>query len=368
MSFIVLKNNLKEALMIAERALGENVNLPVLKCLNFNIKKEGVLISSTNLEIGLSTNCSAKIISNGFFLVQSKLISSLISNIPSERINFELKENNLEVKSDNYEAVIPIVTSEEFPIIPEIENKEKFIEINGDFLGEAFTQVVQAVQFSEIRPEISGVFMNFDLNTITLVGTDSFRLAEKKINNNSFKSNYSEGFKCIIPIKTIQECIKIFKKNEPVKIFLDENQILFKNNQTELISRLLEGNFPDYKAIIPKEKESEIEVDRSEFINALKFVGSSNQTIYEVKITTQTDKKYFEIQSTERSSGKFKTVIPAKIKGKNNEIIFNWHFILDGLKNIQDKTTTFVLNGNTKPAIIQSENAGYLYILMPIKQ
>ncbi len=368
MSFIVLKNNLRDALLIAERALGENINLPVLKCLSFNINKSDISISSTNLEIGINTTFSAKILEQGNFLIQAKLLSTLISNIPSERINIEKKENTLEVKSDNYEAVIPITTSEEFPIIPEIENKKYFIEINGNFLIESFSQVAQAVQFSEIRPEISGVFFNFDLNSITLVGTDSFRLAEKKIQSTNFKSNYTQGFKCIIPIKTIQECIKIFKKDETVKIFLDENQILFKNNQTELISRLLEGNFPDYTSIIPKEKETEIEVDKNEFINALKFVGSSNQSIYEVKIIAHFEKKYFEIQSTEKSSGKLKTTIPAKIKGKNNEIIFNWQFILDGLKNTQEKTTTFILNGNSRPALIQSENNQYFYILMPIKQ
>ncbi|MDP1689307.1 MAG: DNA polymerase III subunit beta [bacterium] len=368
MSFIVLRNNLKEALLITERGLGENANLPILKSLSFKINKEGVFISSTNLEIGITTNCSAKIINEDKFLIQSNIISSLIANIPSERLDIKKINNLLEVKSDNYEATIPILSPEDFPIIPEIENKNKYLEINGNIFTEALTQVVQAVQFSEIRPEISGVYLNFDLEIITLVGTDSFRLAEKKIKNTNFKTNYEEGFKCIIPLKTIQECIRIFKKNEVIKLYFDENQFLIKNNQTKLISRLIEGNFPDYKAIIPKGFETEIEVDRNEFINALKFVGSSNQLINEVKIIVHEEKKFFEIQSTERSSGKFKTIIPAKIKGKNNEIIFNWRYIIDGVKNIQNNTITFILNSNTKPALISLEDSLYLYLLMPIKQ
>ena len=368
MSFIVLKDNFKEAISISEKALGDNVNLPVLKCLSFNIKKEGIFISSTNLELGLTTFCSAKIIKEDTFLIQAKLLSSLISNIPNERLNIEIKDSNLEVKSDNYEALIPINSPEDFPIIPEIENKDKYIEIEGNLFTEALSQVIQTIQYSEIRPEISGVLFNFDLDSIVLVGTDSFRLAEKKIQASIFKSNHKESFKCIIPLKTIQECVKIFKSNDPVGIYTDDNQILIKNSKTELISRLLEGNFPDYKTIIPKEKETEINVDRSELINALKFVGSSNQSVYEVKIKTHSDKNFFEVQSTEKSSNKFKTVIPAKIKGKDSEVIFNWQYIVDGLKNIQEKNTIFVLNGNTKPAIISSESASYIYILMPIKQ
>lgn len=368
MSFIVLRNNLKEALLIAERALGENINLPVLKSFRFNIHKEGISISSTNLEIGITTHCSAKVISEGTFLIQSGIISSLIANIPSERLDIKKNENSLEIKSDNYEAIIPLSDSDEFPIIPEVENTKKYIEIDGQFFADALKQVSEAVQFSEIRPEISGVFFNFDLDLLTLVGTDSFRLAEKKIQTSNFKSNYSQGFKCIIPLKTIQECIRIFKKNEATRLYFDENQVLIKNSQTELISRLIEGNFPDYKAIIPKGFETVIEADRSEIINALKFTSASNQSTQEVKVVVHEGKKLFEIMSTERSLGKFKTVIPAKIKGKDNEIIFSGRYMLDGLKNIPNTSITFTLNGNTRPALISSEDPSYFYILMPIKQ
>lgn len=368
MSFIVLRDNLKEALLIAERSLGENINLPILKSFLFNVNKEGIFISSTNLEIGITTHCSAKVITEGSFLIQSNIILPIIINIPSERINIKKIDNSLEIKSDSYEAIIPISLSDEFPIIPKIESSDKYIEIDGYLLVDALSQVVQAVQFSEIRPEISGVFFNFDQNLITLVGTDSFRLAEKKIQNQNFKSNYNQGFKCIIPLKAIEACVRIFKKDNAVRLYFDENQVLFKNNQTELISRLIEGNFPDYKVIIPQGFETELEAERTEIINALKFIGTGNQIIHEVKVVVYGQKKLFEIQSTENSFGKFKTAIPAKIKGKDSEIVFNWRYLLDGIKNINNTKLKLILNGNSRPALISFEDPSYLYVLMPIKQ
>lgn len=367
MSFVVLRSNLRDALLITERALGDNVNLPVLKSLLFNVNRDGIFISSTNLEMGITTQCSAKIISEGSFVVNSGTLSSVIGNITSERLDIKINEKTLEIKSDNYEANI-LISSEEFPIIPDVENKSNYIEIDGGFLGEALAQIVPAVKFSEIRPEISGVLFNLNATLLTIIGTDSFRLAEKKISDTNFTSNYESGFGCIIPIKTAEECIKIFKKNESIRLYFDEHQLLIKNKQTDLISRVIEGNFPDYKAIIPNNFETDVEADKNDIINALKFVVSANQNINEVKISIKKGKKFFEILSTERSLGRFKTTIPAKIDGNDSEVVFNWRFLLDGLRSTSDVKVRLSLNGDSRPALISSDDHSYIYVIMPVKQ
>ncbi|MBI2035369.1 MAG: DNA polymerase III subunit beta [Candidatus Liptonbacteria bacterium] len=368
MSVIILRNNLKEALEKANRALGEASHLPVLK--NFLIKAENnnLIITSTNLELGITVYVPAKIIEPGYFMIPASVFSSLISNITSERLDIQIKDSNLEIKADNYEAEIPILNSEDFPIIPDIENKNKFIEFNSSFISEAFNQIISTVQFSEIRPEISGILFDFQLNELTLVGTDSFRLAEKKISNSKFKTNFDTNFKFIIPIKTIHEFIRVFKKDEIVKFYFDENQILFKSNTVEIISRLIEGNFPDYKAIIPKNFETEIEINKNDFMNSLKLSGVLNPSIYEIKIIIKSGKKNIEVLSTEKSFGKAKSTLLAKIKGKDAEILFNWRYFFDGLKNFKDEAVFIGLNDGSRPALIKSEDITYLYILMPIKQ
>ncbi len=368
MSIIVLKNNLKEGIEKAERALGESLHLPILKSFLIKAEKNNLVLTSTNLEIGVVVNIPAKIIETGSFIIQASIFSSLISNIVSERLDIQVKDNNLEIKADNYEVIIPVLNPDDFPIIPVIENKNNFIEFNSVVINDAFNQIIPAVQFSEIRPEISGVLFDFQLNELTLVGTDSFRLTEKKISGNKFKSNFKSGFKAIIPIKTIQEFVRIFKKEESVKFYFDDNQILFKSDTVELISRLIDGHFPDYKVIIPKSFETEIEINKSDFMNSLKLTGILNTSVYEVKINAKVSKKNIEVLSTEKSFGKIKSIIPAKIKGKDAEILFNWRYFFDGLKNFKNESVFIGLNNSIKPALIRSDDTTYFYILMPIKQ
>ena len=369
MTIISLRNNLKEALAVAERALGENAHLPVLKSFLLRAEKNNVSVSSTNLEIGIVTKFSAKIITEGSFVVPANIFSSLVANVPGERLDIKKTDtSSLEIKSDNYEAIVPLSAADDFPIIPEVENKKQYIEINAQIFIDALNQVIGSVQFSEIRPEISGVLFDFTLDQITLVGTDSFRLAEKKIPGSLFKNTYQEGFTCIIPLRTAEVCTKIFKKDEQLKLYLDKNQIGIQSEHTELVSRLIEGNFPDYKTIIPNGYETEIEMNRSDLVNALKFTGAAMQTTNEIKIRVKEDKKTFDIYSSERSISKLKTSLPAKIKGKECEVVFNWRYIFDGLKTIPDDSIRFVLHGNTRPALITSKDPTYLYVLMPIKQ
>jgi len=368
MKLIILRNNFKEIITIAERLTGENLNLPILKNFLLEARNNEIEISSTNLELGITVTTSAKIIEPGKVSVPAALLSSIISNLTSERLNIEKKGSVLDIKADNYEAEIPLSSHEEFPIIPKTENKKHYIEISSNILHEALGQVSTAIQFSDFRPEISGVLFDFSLDNITMVGTDSFRLAEKKISKNLFHTNHEEGFKNIIPLKTVQEIVRIFKKDTPVSFYFDPNQVMVKTKDCELISRLIDGNFPDYQAIIPKIFETNIEVDREELMNALKLSGAVSSSVSEVKLRVNSTKKNLEILSNEKNFGKTKSLLPAKIIGEHQDVLFNWKYLFDGLKCFADKTIILGLNGNTKPAMIKSSDNSYTYILMPIKE
>ena len=152
MKLIILRNNFKEIITIAERLTGENLNLPILKNFLLEARNNEIEISSTNLELGITVTTSAKIIEPGKVSVPAALLSSIISNLTSERLNIEKKGSVLDIKADNYEAEIPLSSHEEFPIIPKTENKKHYIEISSNILHEALGQVSTAIQFSDFRP------------------------------------------------------------------------------------------------------------------------------------------------------------------------------------------------------------------------
>lgn len=352
-----------------ERAATEVAKLPILKNVLLKANDGKIKITATNLEIGIERLVSAKIIESGSITIPLATFHSIVNNSDSEKINLETKDNNLVFKTDNYEARIQGIREEEFPIIPKIENKEQYLEIDANLLKESLSKVVNAAQISEVRPEISGVLFDFQVTLLKFVATDSFRLAEKTINENNFKTNFNRGFKVIVPLKTIQEVLRIFNNDKKIIVNIDPNQILFKNDDLELISRLIDGNYPDYEQIIPKSFDTEITLNRDNLINASKLVSNFSGRINDIKLKVKEAAKNLEIYSANQYLGENNYLVPAKISGSSFEgVAFNWRYLLDGLKAVNSENLFFGVNGDNKPAIIKSpQDDSYFYVLMPIK-
>lgn len=368
MKVIVLKNNLKEGLGAVSRTIGEKLSLPILKNVLIDGEDGKIKIFATNLEIAVVKEVSGKIIEPGKITVPFEILFNIISNIPSERINIETKKSNLFLKADNYEASIQGVNFEEFPIIPKIKKDKNFLEIQGAILKEGINKIINACQISELRPELSGILFSVENETIRLTATDSFRLAEKTIPSSQFKNHFADKIKIIIPLKAVQEATRSLEENSSIKIFIDDAQALFQSETVEIISRLIDGQFPDYEQIVPKEVDAEILLNRDELINALKLVSAFSSRNNEVAVRIQENKKTMEVYSVDSVLGENKYLIPIKLKGESSEVSFNWRYFIDGLKNIGLESVFLGLQGDARPAIIKSTNdPSYFYVLMPIK-
>lgn len=371
MKAVILKNYLKSGLETINRIGAENssISLPILKnCLIETIDNKIKLVM-TNLEIAVTNFIPGKVIESGNLVIPFNIFNSIINNLQTERINLESKDNSLVIKTENYQAKIQGDKKEDFPIIPKINNNQFFLEIPTISLKKSLSSVINAAQISEIKPELSGALFDFQVNSLKLAATDSFRLAEKNISNNQFKSNIDEAFKIIIPLKTVQEVIRVFKDDEDkINIYLDPNQILFKTENTEIISRLINGEFPDYQPVIPQSTETEIILNKEELINAIKLTSAFTDRLNEIKILIKDGAKNIEVVSYSQTLGENQYLIPAKIKGPSLEIVFNWRFLLDGIKNLDSENIYLGFNGDNHPVVIKSPNdASYFYILMPIK-
>ena len=371
MKIIILKNHLKNGLdSISKIGNEDGLNsLPILKNFLIETIDNKIKLSATNLELAVMVFIPGKIIENGGITIPFNIFNLIVNNIKTERINLEIKDNNLIIKTDNYQAKIQGIKKEEFPIIPKIDKNQPAIEIGADIFKKALSFLICAAQISEIKQELNGILFDFQLNFLKLAATDSFRLAEKTITNSQFKSNISSGFKVIIPIKTIQEIIRILKEDDnQIKIYFDQNQIFLKMENLEIISRLINGDFPNYQSIVPENFETEIILEKEQLINSLKLTSAFTDKLNEIKIILKEGAKNIEVCSSSQALGENQYLIPAKIKGQPLEIVFNWRFLLDGIKNLDSENIFIGFNGNNKPTQIKSPgDISCFYVLMPIK-
>ena len=368
MKLIILKNNLAEALFSVERSISTSGNLPILKNILISAEGERIIITATNLEMAVSHTCPGKISQQGRVTVPLGVFSSIIKNLNSERITLETKEENLFIVTDNYEATLQGADPKEFPIIPEINTKNSFSIEAVDFLN-SVKSVIIATQFSDIRPEISGVYIRYKEGKLVFVATDSFRLAEKTFQSASISSNFDDVL-FILPLHTAEELLRVINDSDgQINIFIDQNQILFSTKTKNIISRLIDGRFPDYEPIIPKETETEIIINRSELLSAIKLTSSFSGRTNDVYFEISENKKVMEIQSSEGSLGKNTYKIPIKLKGPSISVTFNWKYISDGLKTHSSEDVVFGFNSSEKPAAIRNpKDPSLVYVVVPIRR
>ncbi len=364
MKIICTQENLKAGLAMVGRIISPNNTLPILN--NILIKTENGLlnISSTNLEVAISTYVRCKIEEEGGITVFSKTISELINNLPNKNISLESKESELIIEAENYHTKIKTLPIEEFPIIPEVENREK-ITIPSQELKNAISQVVFAVSTNQTQPEISGVFLNIEDKTITLTATDRYRLAEKKIQlSKSFPSQ-----QVIVPQKTILELSRIIgTQADDVEMSISDNQILFYINNTQIISRLIDGQYPDYKQIIPTEFLTTIHTKKQDFVNSLKAGSIFSQGSNSIKFNYDSEKQILTVTSESSDLGKSTVELPSNIEGEGGVLMVNYKYILDCLSNIEsDNVIIKIINDNSPSILIPEGKNDYMYLVMPIK-
>jgi DNA polymerase-3 subunit beta len=370
MKLIILRSNLKEALISVERAIVDNVNLPILKNILISADTR-VTIQATNLEMGVVYQTNAKINEPGNLAVPFGPLFNIIQNSTSERIVFETEANTLTVKTDNYEAKIQGLAAEEFPIIPKVNDDSHGIEMSGEVFKTAMAHILGAAATNDLKPELNSVLLDFQSGALKCVATDGFRLAEKTFAQNAFGSTANDPIKALIPLKTVQEVVRVFPDDEQLNIAFDEHQVVFKTKNINLISRLIDGNYPDYSAIIPKQITNELTFDRNELANAIKLVSNFSGKTSDVRLRVSKNDTALEVFASSQLVGEnaYQVAIKKKKGEKIGEIIFNWRYLLDGIRSLPSSGVVLGINSETKPVMIKpADDDSVFYIVMPIQQ
>lgn len=376
MNLSILKENLKQGLFMVSHLAGKNVNLPILNNIMVDVKKEGVKLITTNLEIGITSNLRGKVEKECVFTVDSKIFSDYINLLPNKKIDLSLEDGFLKVSCENYKTKIKTENHEDFPLIPEMDKKNGKSAKIKDF-KKSLSRVVFAVANSESRMELSGVLFTFNGNKLILAATDSYRLAEKEVEIKNDGDDTSEEKKIIVPAKTIQELLRVLSGFEQstddkaeITFYINDNQILFTVDGTELISRLIEGQYPDYRQIIPASGKTSVIISRSELTRAIKTSALFSKTgINDINLDFPEKKNQTIVSSASGNTGENIVEIESETNGIDNSTIINYQYLLDGLNNIdEDNIKIEIIDGNTPCLIKPLNEKGYIYIIMPIKQ
>jgi DNA polymerase-3 subunit beta len=381
MKFSCTQENLNQGLSVVSHIASRNVNLPILGNVLVKCDDKVMRFMSTNLEIAVSCTVRGKIEDQGEFTVPSKLFADYVSLLPKERVDVHQEGNVMVVACGSYQTKLNGIPASEFPLIPSVEGKQKFSVKIGD-LRRAIGQVLFAVAPNESRPEISGVLFKFlpagGGTELVLAATDSYRLAERTVPVTASGNAPKEPVSVIVPARTVAELMRIlgvFRDAaggaDSVDIDLGENQVLFVLDNVELISRTIEGKYPDYRQLIPDRFDTEAVIAKDDLARAVKTASLFSRTgLNDVHVSFSPDGKV-ALKSLNSQTGEHAVELDGTIKGKENAVTVNFKYFLDGVNNIEGDDVAVQLIDGMSPCLLRAagkDKSDYLYIVMPIRQ
>ena len=374
MKFTCLRDNLARGLLTVMHVSGKNVTLPILNNVLIRVKEGVVELTSTNLEIAIVAEIRAKVDVEGTFTVPVKTLADYVQLAGGEQITVELVGGkDLVVITKTTKTKVHGETADEFPIIPPIDQGTSF-KFNTAQLREALSRVVFAVSRSEVRPELGGVLfhLNQEQNkgTLLLAATDSYRLSEKRVAvQNEEKEREA---RVIVPARTVQEIIRVLvgTQDEITGVSIGEGQLAVTVQDTKIVSRLIEGKYPDYRQIIPGTFNAEALLDTTAFAQQMRAASIFSTTgVNAVSVGLAPGEGHMTLRSASAQTGEFEAVLDGELTGNEYTVLLNHRYVLEGLQHIETPKVRMKIVSGDAPCVFYPEGKGdFLYIVMPIKQ
>ncbi|OGH35783.1 MAG: DNA polymerase III subunit beta [Candidatus Levybacteria bacterium RIFCSPLOWO2_01_FULL_38_13] len=361
-----LCENVDKKLSFVNHAVSQRSQLPIL--LNFHIqaKKGNLIIKATDLEIGIQVSIPANVEQEGEATVPARAFYDLLSNVQKGIIFLATKDNNLIFGTDKIKTVFQTTPAGEFPKIYE-EKGGKIATIPEETIEKEFSSVVFAASPDPGRPALSGVLIkkiSGGKEGFLMVATDGFRLSFRGTQNKNTESD--GGF--VVPARIIKE-LSFMKDNKDVGVYVSKkgNQILFEQEGSILVGRLIEAKFPNYQKIIPQDFSTRAEFDKTEFQSAVKTCAVfAREAANIIKLSILKNK--IKVWASAPSLGETEIDVDAEVLGEENEIAFNARYLLEFLSNIEGEVMVFEMAGPLNPGVFKlKDDPSFLHIIMPIR-
>jgi len=371
MKISLLSENLQKKILFVNHAISSRSQLPIL--LNFLIDAiDGKLVvSATDLEIGIITEVPAKTEEEGKTTVSAKTFTELVATIPLGKITLQTTTEGLRLTGEKTEAVFQTMTPEEFPKLYGEKGKQIMV-LGKEAVGGDFSKVVFAANPDSERPALSGVLIKEEKNGFLLVATDGYRLSLKKqALQRVRREKITEPVSMLVPSRVIRELIQMGKDAEEndVRVYAsaENNQIVFSQGDITLVGRLIEAEFPNYEKIIPTDFSTKTIFEKDTLQKAIKSgYVFARQTAGIIKLAINKDK--IIVSANAPSVGKNIIEVEAKTTGEENEIAFNARYLLDFLGSVSGETISFEMTGPLNPGVFKElEDPFFMHLVMPIR-
>lgn len=362
MKLQVTQENLNRALNAVARVANSRGTLPILANVLIKTSNNRLSISATNLDIAITHYIGAKVTDEGSITVPARLMQDFVSSLPNDVIELDLQETKLHVSTQQYNSVVNGIVADDFPVMPAIKSGTSW-KIAGSVFKKGLQQVVFAASNDETRPVLTGVLLKTQKGKLHMAATDSYRLAEKDLGSNK------EDIQLLIPASAMQDLLRVLGDNEEdIQITHDEQQVLFTVGDVELVTRLVDGKYPDYHKLIPEKFETSATLKRSDLVNVTKVSSLfARESAGSVTIELDETTKQLSIRSIASQLGENTATAEAKVSGTGS-ITLNSRYLLDALGVFSGDEITFGFNGKLEPTLLTDpKNKDYKHIIMPLK-
>lgn len=371
MKFTCTKENFLQGIQAVSSITGKQVHLPILNNILLLAEPTGLKAIGTNLELSIVASIRGKVEQEGSFTVPAKTLVEYISLLPAEaHIDCELDGVEMVLKSGRQRTKMKGTPATDFPAVPTID-KTNELTFPSDRLKRALQRVLMSVSHSEVRPELQGVLLfseNTDQLRATFASTDSYRLSEVKV---ELHNQVESPVRVIIPQKTAQELHRLLtNSNDPVTLIFGDGQISCVIGDVHVVSRLIDGTYPDYRQIIPKTWNTEVRSPVEETLKVIKAASLfATQGVSAVSLELKPASEILNITSASSQAGEHSADIAVEGIGADNKVILNHRFLADGLSSVDDERVLLKVVNSESPCMLQPEKVDdYLYIIMPIRQ
>jgi DNA polymerase-3 subunit beta len=362
MKLQVTQENLNRALGTVARVANTRNALPILANILLKTVNNRLSIAATNLDIAITDYIGAKVSQEGSITIPARLMQDFVSSLPGGVIDLELEDSKLHIKTEHYKSTINGIPADDFPVMPDIEGGISWT-VPGPALKKALQQVAFAASNDESRPVLTGVYLHTLEGRLFMAATDSYRLAEKDLGPNS------ETFQLLIPVGAMQDLLRIVSDyTESVSVTHDDQQILFRVGDVDLVARLIEGKYPDYRKLIPASFNTTALVKRADFVNVTKVSSLfARESAGSVTINVDDTSQELSIHAIASQLGENDAAAKAEVTGGGN-ITLNSRYLLDALQSFGGESVQFCFNGKLEATLLQDLTVDdYIHIIMPLK-
>ena len=367
MEIEVEAGKLAKALNVVSRvAAGSRATLAILNNVLIRVDEGRVSLTTTNLDMAVVDYVNAKSGSNGVITVPARLLAEFVSNLPrTELVKITTEGTKLITKAGKYSSSLNGATADDFPELPEIdEAKAVKIKMGIDEFKTGVNQVIMASSNDMTRPALTGVYFNTAEGSLYAAATDGYRLAERKLD-----VKLTSELKAIVPTNSLAEVMRSISDGmEEIEILFDETQVRFRLEEIEITSKLVEGSFPDYRQLIPKTSEIELNIEREELARVTKLaalfareVGGS--IVLEAKTATQS----LAVGAVANEYGENSSEIETEVE-KDERVTLNSRYLTDVLNVLVEEKVQLGLSGKLEPIVVKNgASRNYTHIIMPLK-